>query len=123
MARIVYVTSLGPGGGKSAIALGMAEVFSRRVRRLGVFRPLVRQTPDPVVELLRGRYQITVAVGPTYSHASELIGTNRLNDLISEILEAYYGLERECDAVIAVGTGRAQRGGGTRDKWFSPVAA
>lgn len=104
MARSVYVTSLEPGGGKSAIALGLAEVFSRRVRRLGVFRPLVRETPDPVVELLRGRYQTTAATGPSYSHASELIAANRLNDLVSEILEAYYTLERECDAVIAVGT-------------------
>ena len=104
MARSVYVTSLEPGGGKSAIALGLAEVFSRRVRRLGVFRPLVRETPDPVVELLCGRYQTTAAVGPTYHHASELIAANRLNDLVSEILEAYRTLERECDAVIAVGT-------------------
>jgi len=104
MARSVYVTSLEPGGGKSAIALGMAEVFSRRVRRLGVFRPLVRETPDPVVELLRGRYQITGATGPAYHRASDLIATNRLNDLVAEILEAYYTLERECDAVIAVGT-------------------
>jgi len=104
VARSVYVTSLEPGGGKSAIALGLAEVFSRRVRRLGVFRPLARETPDPIVELLKGRYQMAGAAGPSYHRASELIAANRLNDLVSEILDAYYALERECDAVIAVGT-------------------
>lgn len=104
MARGVYVTSLEPGGGKSAIALGVAEVLSRRVRRLGVFRPLVRQMPDPIVELLRGRYQMASAQGPSYQHASELIGTHRGNDLVGEILEGYYELERDCDAVVIVGT-------------------
>lgn len=104
MARGVYVTSLEPGGGKSAIALGVAEVLSRRVRRLGVFRPLVREDPDPVVELLRVHYKMAGSHGPTYQHASELIGAHRTNDLVAEILEGYYTLERECDAVITVGT-------------------
>ncbi len=117
MARGVYVTSLEPGGGKSAIALGLAEVLSRRVRRLGVFRPLVREKPDPVVELLRGRYGMAGAGGPAYQRASELIGAHRTDDLVGEILDAYYDLERECDAVIIVGTdyghdvaGRAEAG-------------
>ena len=41
MARSVYIAGLGPGGGKSTIALGLAELLSRQVARLGVFRPLV----------------------------------------------------------------------------------
>ena len=45
VARNVYVTSLELAAGKSAIALGVAEVLSRRVRRLGVFRPFVRVNP------------------------------------------------------------------------------
>jgi phosphate acetyltransferase len=100
VARSVYLTSLEPGGGKSAIALGVAEVLSRRVRRLGVFRPLVRGEDDPVVELLRQRYGMRHGTGPSYEHAA---ATNR-EDLIAEIIDAYHALDRECDVVIVVGT-------------------
>ena len=104
MARNVYVTSLEPGGGKSAIALGVAEVLSRRVRRLGVFRPFVRVEPDPVVELLRRRYGMRHGRGPGYEHAAQLLGGGRRDELIGEVLEAFHALERDCDAVIIVGT-------------------
>ena len=41
VARSVYVTSVGSGGGKSTIALGLAELLSRQVERVGAFRPFV----------------------------------------------------------------------------------
>jgi phosphate acetyltransferase len=104
VARGVYVTGVEAGGGKSAVALGVTELLSRRVRRLGVFRPLTRVAEDPVVTLLHSRYGMAGAVGPTYSHAAALLGSHRLDDLISEILESYHMLERDCDAVIIVGT-------------------
>ncbi|GIH09545.1 phosphate acetyltransferase [Rhizocola hellebori] len=104
MARNVYVTSLEPGGGKSAIALGVAEVLSRRVRRLGVFRPFVRVEPDPVVELLRRRYGMRHGRGPGYERAAQLLGGGRRDELMGEVLEAFHALERDCDAVIIVGT-------------------
>ena len=59
MARSVYVTSVGSGGGKSTIALGLAELLSRQVERIGAFRPLVaRHRPDPILALLSERYRI-----------------------------------------------------------------
>ena len=36
MARSVYITGLEPGGGKSTVALGVAELLSRPVSRLAV---------------------------------------------------------------------------------------
>ncbi|WP_155374491.1 phosphate acetyltransferase [Catellatospora vulcania] len=106
VARGVYVTGVEAGGGKSAVALGLAELLSRRVRRLGVFRPLTRDDgeTDPIVALLRSRYGTVGAAGPSYQHASELLGAHRVDDLVGEILEHYHTLERSCDAVIVVGT-------------------
>jgi len=100
VARGIYLTSLEPGGGKSVIALGVAEVLSRRVRRLGVFRPLRRGEQDPVVELLAQRYAMRHGTGPTYEHAAAV----DREDLVGEIIDAYHALDRECDAVIVVGT-------------------
>ena len=41
MARSVYVAGFGPGVGKGTVALGLVELLSRQVARIGVFRPLV----------------------------------------------------------------------------------
>jgi phosphate acetyltransferase len=106
-ARSVYLTGLESGGGKSAIALGVAELLSRRVERLGAFRPLVREADDPIVELLRARYRIPVpaaGTGPTYRYAAELIGAGRQDELVAEIVERYHAISRECDAVVVIGT-------------------
>jgi phosphate acetyltransferase len=107
VARSVYLTGLESGGGKSAIALGVAELLSRRVERLGAFRPLTRETQDPIVELLRARYQIpdqAAGVGPTYREAAAMVGAGRQDELVAAIVERYHAVARDRDAVVVVGT-------------------
>jgi phosphate acetyltransferase len=107
VARSVYLTGLSAGGGKSTVALGVAELFSRRVRRLGAFRPLTRDATDPIVELLRARYGLPAAgagVGPSYRDAARLAGDGRTDELVGTVVERYRAVERECDAVVVIGT-------------------
>ena len=114
--RTVYVTGLEPGVGRSGVALGIAELLSRRVRRLGAFRPLIRTEPDPTLELLRRRYRLgAVGFGTTYAEAVELIAAGRLNDLVERIVEAYRIVEAQTDAVIVIGTDFGRDGGDARD--------
>ena len=42
MGRSVYVATVEGFTGKSAVALGLLDALSRRVERVGVFRPVVR---------------------------------------------------------------------------------
>ena len=58
MSRSVYLTAMGPASGKSIVALGLVEHLSRRVSRLGFFRPIVQSVPDNDTELIRVRYQL-----------------------------------------------------------------
>ena len=67
VARSVYITGLEPGGGKSTVALGVAELLSRRVGRLAVFRPLVRDgAPIRSSTCSSGRYQAPAGTGRRY---------------------------------------------------------
>jgi phosphate acetyltransferase len=107
VARSVYLTGLSAGGGKSTVALGVAELFSRRVRRLGAYRPLARGATDSIVELLRERYglpETAAGVGPSYRDAATLAGDGRTDELVAAIVDRYRAIERECDAVVVVGT-------------------
>ncbi|WP_326555336.1 phosphate acetyltransferase [Micromonospora sp. NBC_01813] len=109
MARSVYVAGLGPGGGKSTVALGLAELLSRRVERIGVFRPLVAgDGPDATLTLLRERYRIDLPddqlYGASYAQAAELVADGRREELISRIVGRYRELERRCPAVLVIGS-------------------
>ncbi|SCL13298.1 phosphate acetyltransferase [Micromonospora inyonensis] len=109
MARSVYLTSVGSGGGKSTIALGLAELLSRQVERIGAFRPLVAgSTPDPILALLGDRYRIEPPVadlhGTTYAEAARLVGDGRREELVSRIVERYRAVERRCPAMVVVGS-------------------
>lgn len=107
MARSVYLTGVEAGGGKSAVALGVAELLSRRVERLAAFRPLTRDDDDPILALLQARYRIpaeAVGSGMTYDRAAELVGQGRHDDVIATIVERYRALERGSDAVVVIGT-------------------
>lgn len=109
MARSVYIAGLGPGGGKGTIALGLAELLSRRVARLGVFRPLVPSADaDAVLALLTARYPVAApyadAYGVTVAEASTLVADGRREDLIARIIERYRALEHRCDTVLVIGS-------------------
>ncbi|WBB79403.1 phosphate acetyltransferase [Micromonospora sp. WMMD882] len=109
MARSVYLTGVGSGGGKSTIALGLAELLSRQVERIGAFRPLVpAAAPDPILALLADRYRIARPLdelgGATYPEAAALVGEGRREELVSRIVQRYRAVERRCPAMVVVGS-------------------
>ncbi len=113
----MYLTSVGSGGGKSTIALGLAELLSRQVGRIGAFRPLVSGTnPDPILALLTDRYRVDLPPadlsGTTYAEATGLVADGRREELISRIVARYRDVERRCPAVVVVGSDFADGGDG-----------
>jgi len=74
----LYVAALEPDTGKSVIALAMMEVLAGRTDRVGFFRPIVGDGPDPLVELMRERYGL--AAGPqgvSYAEVQALTSAGR----------------------------------------------
>jgi phosphate acetyltransferase len=110
-AKCLYIFGAEPQSGKSAVLLGMGELLSRKVQKLGFFRPLVRdgENGDDAVRLMTSRYHLPspsrVMYGMTYEGARTLVGEERYDELFKRILEAYRKLEPECDIIVALGTG------------------
>ncbi|WP_085067193.1 phosphate acetyltransferase [Catenuloplanes japonicus] len=108
--RSVYIAGLGPGGGKSTIALGLTELLSRQTPRVGVFRPLVatRDRPDAILSVLHDRYQLDLPYeelfGTTFAEASALVATGNREELISRVVDRYRALERHFDAIVVIGS-------------------
>ncbi|MBB5116053.1 phosphate acetyltransferase [Micromonospora echinospora] len=125
MARSVYLTGVGSGGGKSTVALGLAELLSRQVERIGAFRPLVAgDGTDPILALLTERYRMELPVdelyGATYAEATALVADGRREELISRIVTRYREVERRCPAIVVVGSDFAYGDGtGPRELAFN----
>ncbi|MGC5384252.1 MULTISPECIES: phosphate acetyltransferase [Micromonospora] len=125
VARSVYLTGVGSGGGKSTVALGLAELLSRQVERIGAFRPLVTgDGTDPILALLTERYRMDLPVdelyGATYAEASALVADGRREELISRIVTRYREVERRCPAIVVVGSDFAYGDGtGPRELAFN----
>jgi phosphate acetyltransferase len=105
VARTIYLTAPEGDTGKSVVALGLLDLLTRTVQRVGVFRPIARSTeqPDWVVELLLAHDGIDTkyddAIGVTY----EDVITDP-DAALSTIVSRFHDVERANDAVLVVGT-------------------
>jgi phosphate acetyltransferase len=114
VARSVYVTGIGRGDGRQVVELGVMELLTRQVDRVGVFRPLVHDGPDRMAGLLRGRYRLTqdpaTVHGLGYAEAAALLATGGRDGLIERLVEAYHAVADAHEAVLVLGSDFADTG-------------
>ena len=109
--KSIYIFGAEPQAGKSVVLLGIMELLSRHVQKLGFFRPLVREgeTRDNAIRLVSSRYHLPfpdrIRYGMTLEEARRLVGEEKYNELLKRILEEYRSLESDCDVVVCLGTG------------------
>jgi phosphate acetyltransferase len=107
VARNLYITAMEAQSGKSIVTLGVMELLSRRVQRLGFFRPIVPSATelDPEIELIRSRYQLDGAYKEMHALSeAEAIGMPSYEELRKRVVQAYKELESRCDFVVCEGT-------------------
>ncbi|HEY3482353.1 MAG TPA: phosphate acetyltransferase [Streptomyces sp.] len=108
MTRSVYVAGIGRGDGRQVVELGVMELLTRQVDRVGVYRPLVHDTPDRIFELLRSRYRLTQdaasVYGMGYEEAAELQADEGQEALTARLVEGYLRVAEEYDTVLILGS-------------------
>jgi len=110
-AKGIYIFGAEPQAGKSVVLLGIMELLSSHVQKLGFFRPLVRQegTNDDAIHLISSRYHLPfpnrIKYGITYEKARALVAEEKYGEVLTRILEEYGSLESDCDVVVCLGTG------------------
>jgi phosphate acetyltransferase len=107
MTRNLYITAMEAQSGKSVVTLGLMELLSTRVQRLGFFRPIVPSATenDPEIELVRSRYQLGLAYADMYAVSeAEAIGMPTYDELRKRVVQAYKALEPRCDFIVCEGT-------------------
>ncbi|MEU0306985.1 phosphate acetyltransferase [Streptomyces cyaneofuscatus] len=108
MARSVYVTGIDRGDGRQVVELGVMELLTRQVDRVGVFRPLVHDGPDRLYELLRARYRLSQSpasvYGLDYHEASTVQAEKGTDELVSRLVDRFHQVAREYEVVLVLGS-------------------
>jgi phosphate acetyltransferase len=110
MAKSLYIAAVEPRSGKSVVALGLMELLSRRVRKVGFFRPIIASNdrPDKELHLILTRYSLEHTYEDAHAHTHEearrMTGEGRYDELLKDIVSRYRELESRCDFVLCEGT-------------------
>ncbi|MFJ3825763.1 phosphate acetyltransferase [Streptomyces nodosus] len=108
MTRSVYVTGIDRGDGRQVVELGVMELLTRQVDRVGVFRPLVHDGPDRLFELLRARYRLSqdpaTVNGLHYEEASALQAERGTDELVSALVDRFHTVARDYEVVLVLGS-------------------
>ncbi|QGH70360.1 phosphate acetyltransferase [Pseudactinotalea sp. HY158] len=123
-ARSIYVASPEGHTGKSSIALGIVDLLVGQVRRVGVFRPVIRSRsePDAVLSLLLRHVGVDLpyedCTGVTYDeiHADPEAALGR-------IISRYRDVAHRCDVVVIVGSDYTDVAGPTELAYNTRIAA
>ena len=124
MSTRIYITSAEGHTGKSTIALGVLDTLSHELGRVGVFRPVARSTSerDYVLDLLLSHDSVDLpyddCVGVTYDavHSDP-------DAALSTIVSRFAAVERQCDAIVIVGSDYTDVGSPTELSFNARVAA
>ena len=109
MAKSLYIASLEPNSGKLVVTLGLMEMLSRRVGRLGFFRPISPGSAenDSHIRLIEGRFSLSLQaeqmVGVTHEQARALIAAGEEGRLFREIVAGFKQAEESCDFLLCEG--------------------
>ena len=106
MSDCLYITSTTIRAGKAVVALGTLETLARKVGRIGVFRPIVNDTDDALIELLTDRYQLHVdrPIGLTYAEAADFIDDEGDARLVAHLVDVFTHMREGYDFVLVIGT-------------------
>lgn len=110
MLKNLYITAIEAGSGKVLVLLGIMELLSKRLNRVGFFRPIVHagQLEDNSIMLVRHRYDLAhipydYHYGLTHDEARHLAAEGQLDQVIQRVISKYKALEKFCDVIVCEG--------------------
>ncbi len=107
--KAIYITSLEPRAGKLMVTLGMMELISREISKIGFFRPVIRsrQKRDNDLHLLLTRYNLDISYEDAYvfdvDEVQALGAEGRFKEIVQTILEKYNHIKERYDFMIIEG--------------------
>lgn len=111
MVKNLYIAATEADSGKSLIVLGIMNILSRYVKRVGIFRPVINpneREKDKDIELVMNYFNLPfeydTLFGLSADEAFDLIQAEKMDELYTAVLNKYKKLETQCDFILIEGT-------------------
>ncbi|MGD9302151.1 MAG: phosphate acetyltransferase [Desulfobacterales bacterium] len=109
MSNRLYIASIEARSGKSLVALGIMELLSRRLNKIGFFRPVIPDVEtDNNINLISSRYHLAQPYEAMYAfkhdQAQDMVADGKYKTLLKAILDKFRSLERQLDYIVCEGT-------------------
>ena len=109
MSNKLYIASMEARSGKSLVALGIMELLSRRLNKIGYFRPVIPNVDrDNNINLISSRYLLEqpyeAMFAVNHDRAQELAAKGGYDTLLKTILNKFKALEKHCSYIVCEGT-------------------
>ena len=111
--KSLYISAQEKGAGTLFVTMGMMEILKRNLHKVAFFRPIIssKNRVDGDIEFILQRYNIDMkyedAYGFDIEYVETMIASNRLNELINQLISKFKKLENEYDFVLCVGIRRS----------------
>jgi phosphate acetyltransferase len=105
VATSIYITSAEDNSGKSTVALGVMDRLQSQGKKVGVFRPVTVPAGihDYVLESLLAHDSVDLTIDQCIGVSYDDIHPDQ-EKALSIIVERFHAIERECDAVVIIGS-------------------
>ena len=109
MANSLYIVTLEPNSGKLVTTVGIMELLTRRIPRVGFFRPIIPQEPklNNEIEVIRHKYHLSFDHDESFAYrhdeALALVSQGRNKEMMEGIVTQYKNLLAQCDFVLCLG--------------------
>jgi phosphate acetyltransferase len=122
-AKSIYIASPEGETGKSVVALGLVDLLARRVRQVGVFRPVTRvaAVDDELVNLLVRHDGVQLSPGACVGVTYDQVHSDP-EAALATIVDRYRAVQRDCDVVVIVGSDYTDVAGPTELTFNARVA-
>ena len=124
MSTRIFIASAEGHTGKSSIAIGVLQTLTRRIERVGVFRPISRSTTerDYVLELLLQHDSVELDYDECVGVGYDLVHSDP-EAALTQIVARFAAVERQCDAVLILGSDYTDVGSPTELSFNARIAA
>ncbi len=105
----LYITALEPKSGKLMVSLGLMELITRFVSKVGFFRPVIRSgdNPDNDLTLILDRYGLDISYEDAHVFTVDQVRTlgaeGRFQEIVQAIIERYNHIKDRFEFVICEG--------------------
>jgi phosphate acetyltransferase len=107
--KSIYIASSEPGAGKLVVTLGLMEILTRKVGKVGFFRPVIEDSSsmDADIKCILDRYGLPIPYEDTFGYSAhevqDMAARGKLKDVLEGLISKYRKLEAGYDFLLCEG--------------------